>query len=262
VKSANTRTLVADTLTVFWKEWLELKRQIVDLIVGGLFLPTIYIIGFGFGLGSTLPPDQTTSIGNSYLEFIIPGMIAVSSMTISFGNTSYSMFEIRVFRQSFADLLLLPVSYLSLFLGKLLSGTLQGMITSIGVIFIAILFTGRIVSFLNPVFLLILLLTCAVFAGFGMIVGLQAQTLEKIGLYNSFLIVPMIVLSATFFDPTNIPPVLKVIVYLLPLTYASIGLRAAAYDLSQLPWYVIPILSVSTLVLSMIGVYQFSHQQD
>ena len=91
----------------------------------------------------------------------------------------------------------------------------------------------------------------------------NVKSLEAVGLYNNFLIVPMSFLGATFFDPATLPVVLKGIVYLLPLTYTSIGLRAAAYlPLSQFPWYSIPILLVVAIALSLVGAYQFSHQQD
>jgi hypothetical protein len=57
--------------------------------------------------------------------------------------------------------------------------------------------------------------------------------------------------------------VLKAIVYLLPLTYTSVGLRAAAYlPLSQFPWYSIPILLAIAIALSLAGANQFARQQD
>jgi ABC-type multidrug transport system permease subunit len=143
------------------------------------------------------------------------------------------------------------------------AGIVRGLMTSGSVLVIAVLFTGQIWSFINPLFLLLLLLNCAVFAGLGVIVGLNVQSLESVGLYNNFLIVPMSFLGATFFDPATLPMGLKVIVYLLPLSYASMGLRAAAYlPLSQFPWYSIPILFAVALALAVVGAYQFAHQQD
>jgi ABC-type multidrug transport system permease subunit len=95
------------------------------------------------------------------------------------------------------------------------------------------------------------------------IVGLNVKSLESVGIFNNFLIVPMSFLGATFFDPATLPAVLKVIVYLLPLTYTSTGLRAAAYlPLSQFPWYDIPVLVIFAIALSIAGAYQFAHQQD
>jgi ABC-type multidrug transport system permease subunit len=144
----------------------------------------------------------------------------------------------------------------------MLAGVTRGLMTSLGVILVALLFTGNW-NFLNPLFVLILVLSCAVFAGLGVIVGLTVKSLESVGLYNNFIIIPMSFLGATFFDPSTLPTALKFVVYLLPLTYASIGLRAAVYmPLSQFPWYSVPILLVMAIALSLWGAYVFSHQQD
>jgi ABC-type multidrug transport system permease subunit len=190
-------------------------------------------------------------------------MVALSSMTISFGGTTFSICGDRLFSKTFEELLLLPVHPLALYLGKVSAGVLRGIMTATSIILVAVLFTGRVLSFFHPLFLLLLLLNCAVFAGLGVLVGLRVKSLETVGLYNNFVIVPMSFLGATFFDPTTLPPLLKPIVYLLPLTYTSIGLRAAAYlPLSQFPWYSIPVLAGTALALAGLGAYQFSHQRD
>lgn len=259
-KSPQFQTLLADSLTVFWGDWLDLRVRVVQVAASGLISPLIYILAFGFGLGSSLPKPV---IGGNYLEFILPGMIALSSMTISFGGTTFSICGDRLFTKSFEELLLVPVHPLALHLGKMLAGIVRGLMTSGSVILVAVLFTGKVGSFLNPLFLLLLVLNCAVFSGLGVIVGLNVRSLESVGLYNNFVIIPMSFLGATFFDPSTLPAALKVIVYLLPLTYTSIGLRAAAYlPLSQFPWYTVPVLLVVAIALSLLGAYQFAHQQD
>jgi ABC-type multidrug transport system permease subunit len=257
------QTILADTLTIFWGEWLDLRVRIVQIAATGLVSPLIYIVGFGLGLGSALDATMKPTVGDNYLQFILPGMIALSSMTISFGGTTFSICGDRLFTKTFEETLLLPIHPLSLYLGKMLAGIVRGLMTSCSVILVALIFTRLFWSFLNPLFLLLLVFNCAVFAGLGVIVGLNVKSLEAVGLYNNFLIVPMSFLGATFFDPATLPVVLKGIVYLLPLTYTSIGLRAAAYlPLSQFPWYSIPILLAVAIALSLVGAYQFSHQQD
>lgn len=255
--------IVADTIAIFWGEWLDLRVRILQIAATGLVSPLIYILGFGLGLGSQLDTAMRPSAGENYLQFILPGMVALSSMTISFGGTTFSICGDRLFTKTFEELLLVPVHPLALYLGKMLAGVVRGLMTSGSVILIAVLFTGKVASFLNPLFLLLVVLNCAVFAGLGVIVGLNVRSLEAVGLYNNFLIIPMSFLGATFFDPAVLPIALKSIVYLLPLTYTSIGLRAAAYlPLSQFPWYSFPVLIGVAIVLSLIGAYQFSHQQD
>lgn len=260
---AQWKTLWSDTWTVFWSEWLDLRVRVPQVVATGLISPAIYILAFGLGLGSTLDRAMTPPVGDSYLEFILPGMAALSSMTISFGGTTFSICGDRLFSKTFEELLLLPVHPLALHLGKTIAGILRGLMTSGSVVFLAILFTGKVWSFLNPLFWLVLTLNCAVFAGLGVITGLKVKSLESVGLYNNFVIVPMSFLGATFFDPSTLPAALKAVVFCLPLTYTSIGLRAAAYrPLSEFPWYSIPILFSAAIALSVWGAYQFSHQQD
>jgi ABC-type multidrug transport system permease subunit len=257
------RTLWGDTLTVFWGDWLDLRARIPQVAASGLVSPLIYILAFGLGLGSAIDQVTPPSAGDNYLEFILPGMVALSSMVISFGGTTFSICGDRLFTKTFEEMLLYPVHPLALHLGKMLAGIVRGMMTAGSVILVAILFTGRFWSFVNPLFLLLVVLNCAVFAGLGVIVGLNVKSLESVGLFNNFLIVPMSFLGGTFFDPGTLPVALKAIVYLLPLTYTTIGLRAAAYKpLGEFPWYSIPILLAVAGVLAAIGARQFSTQQD
>ena len=257
------KTLIADTLTVFWGDWLDLRVRIPQVAASGLVSPLIYILAFGLGLGSSLDKVSEPTAGDSYLEFILPGMVALSSMVISFGGTTFSICGERLFSKTFEEMLLYPIHPLALHLGKMLAGIVRGMMTASAVILVAVLFTGKIWSFINPLFFLLVILNCAVFAGLGVIVGLNVKSLESVGLFNNFLIVPMSFLGGTFFDPSTLPAALKPIVYALPLTYTTIGLRAIAYKpLSAFPWYTIPVLLTFAVLLSFYGAYQFSNQQD
>ncbi|WP_424100868.1 ABC transporter permease [Moorena producens] len=262
-KGSQLPTIVTDSLTVLWGDWLKLRVRVKQVVASGLISPVIYILAFGLGLGSTLDQTMTPPVGESYLDFILPGMVALSSMTISFAGTTFSICGDRLYTKTFEETLLMPVHPLALHVGKMMAGILRGLMTSGSVILVAVLFTGKVWSFLNPLFLLLLVLNCAVFAGLGVIVGLNVKSLEMVGLFNNFLIVPMSFLGGTFFDPGTLPTALKVIVYLLPLSYTSTGLRAAAYlPLSEFPWYAIPILLGFAIALSLFGAHQFAHQQD
>nr|WP_256871948.1 ABC transporter permease [Nostoc sp. TCL26-01] len=262
-KTSQLPILLTDSLTIFWGDWLDLRVRVAQVAASGLISPLIYILAFGLGLGNSIRPGSAIS-GNydNYLEFILPGMVALSSMTISFGGTTFSICGDRLFSKTFEELLLTPIHPLALHIGKMLAGVVRGLMTSGSVILVALLLTGNW-HFLHPLFLLLLVLNCAVFAGLGVIVGLSVRSLESVGLYNNFVIIPMSFLGATFFDPSTLPPVFKVVVYLLPLTYTSIGLRAVAHlPLSQFPWYSIPILLIVAIALSLWGSDKFAHQQD
>ncbi len=263
LRRSSLSTLWQDSLTVFWGDWLDLRVRIVQIAASGLISPLIYILAFGLGLGSSLDRVTKPNAGANYLEFILPGMVALSSMVISFGGTTFSICGDRLFTNTFEEILLVPVHPLAVHLGKMMAGIVRGLLTAGSVIVVAIICTGKVWSFLNPLFLLVLILNCAVFAGLGVIVGLNVKSLEGVGIYNNFVIVPMSFLGGTFFDASTLPILLKAVVYVLPLTYTSLGLRAAAYlPIEQFPWFVIPVLLVMAIGLSAVGAYQFSHLQD
>lgn len=137
------KTLWADTLTIFWGDWLDLRVRIPQVAASGLVSPLIYILAFGLGLGSAIDQVSTPPAGDTYLEFILPGMVALSSMVISFGGTTFSICGDRLFTKTFEEMLLYPVHPLALHLGKMLAGIVRGLMTAGSVILVAVLFTGR-----------------------------------------------------------------------------------------------------------------------
>lgn len=103
------KTLWNDTLTVFWGDWLDLRVRLVQVAASGLVSPLIYIVGFGLGLGSALDATMKPAAGDNYLQFILPGMVALSSMVISFGGTTFSICGDRLFTKTFEELMLMPI---------------------------------------------------------------------------------------------------------------------------------------------------------
>ena len=182
-------TIVEDSLTVFWGEWLDLRVRVAQVMASGLVSPLIYIVAFGLGLGGSIRPG--TAIGgeyNSYLEFILPGMVALSSMAICFVGTTFSICGDRLYSKTFEEMLLMPVHPLALHLGKAGAGIVRGLLTAFSVILVAVLFVvfdpgdiTRAWSFLNPLFLTVLFLNCAVFASLGTIAGLTVKSIESVG---------------------------------------------------------------------------------
>lgn len=259
------RTLWVDSLTVWWGDWLDLRVRVWQVIASGLVAPLIYILAFGVGLGGSLDRGALDTVSGgapTYLAFILPGMVALSGMTISFAGTTFSICGDRLFTKTFEELLLMPVHPLALFTGKMLAGVTRGMLTAVGVLVVGVVVTQSW-GLLHPLTLFVLVLDCAVFSGLGVIAGLNVRSLESVGLLTNFVITPMAFLGATFFDPASLPGVLQVVVYALPLSHASIGMRAAAYQpLSEFPWITVVVLTGIAIALAAVGAYRFSHQQD
>ncbi|MEE0871715.1 MAG: ABC transporter permease, partial [Bacteroidaceae bacterium] len=73
-------------LTVLWEKWVEFRRNWLQITLSGLVSPLLYILTFGLGLGQTLAVD-----GRAYLDFLLPGVVALTTMNSSFNAIGMSL---------------------------------------------------------------------------------------------------------------------------------------------------------------------------
>ena len=90
-------------------------------LLAPLFTSALYIVVFGYGLGSRIREVE----GIPYLEFILPGLILLSIITGSYGNTSSSLFDAK--RERYIDdVLISPITPFYMALAYVLGGALRG----------------------------------------------------------------------------------------------------------------------------------------
>jgi ABC-type multidrug transport system permease subunit len=185
-------------------------------------------VAFGYGLGRGISFE-----GYSYLDFVMPGIIALTAMTSSYGGAGMKLHVDRLFYKCFDEYLMSPISLFSLAIGKTLIGVVRGLIASIALLIVSVLISPTLI--INPLFVLVLVSSCFVFSFLGVLIGLVAKSHQDMGTFNTLVILPMTFLSGTFFSLNQLPEAVKVVLYFLPLTHSSQCLRAAA--LSQpFPW--------------------------
>ena len=64
--------MFTDIWTVFWRDWVVLKRRMTKFILSRMVAPMLYLVAFGWGLGRSI---QVT--GGSYIDFLVPGILAL-----------------------------------------------------------------------------------------------------------------------------------------------------------------------------------------
>ena len=68
---------------VAWGDLMFMKHNFLNIVIMSIMSPILYLVAFGFGLRT-----GETSIGVSYVSFVIPGIVALSSLNSSFSSTS------------------------------------------------------------------------------------------------------------------------------------------------------------------------------
>ena len=215
---------------VFLREMLLFKRKLFRLgyLFSSLFVPFLYLFAFGLGLGKSVRVS-----GGTYLEYLLPGLVAMTSMINSYNWIATSINLGRLYFKTFQVLIQAPVSPSSIMLGEILSGMVRGLFAS-SMIIIAGFIVGKGSAMVSYLFLIALLLNCFLFASLGVVVGMITKSHEETSVYSNFFILPMAFFSGTFFPIERIPMFLKWIILILPLTHTNILMRKEGIDLQCL----------------------------
>ncbi|WP_414732385.1 ABC transporter permease [Acetobacterium carbinolicum] len=230
---------------ILWQEFAVFKRKFVATSISFLISPVLYLVAFGWGLGSGVEIG-----GVSYMAYIIPGIIGMSTMMTSFNNTANTINISRIFYKTFEDYMISPINMTVYALGKIIAGAFYGIYSATLIIIMVSIFTNDLV--ITPYFILIALLNCFVFSALGFLIGLLVNSHSDMAKFTSFVITPMSFLCGTFFPIDKMPEVLKWIIYLLPLTHTNIALRTTGESSQQMALHA-GILVAYLVVLFVLG---------
>jgi ABC-type multidrug transport system permease subunit len=229
-----------DIYSVVWVDLRFLSRNFGKTLALTLVAPILYLLAFGYGLGRGASIE-----GFSYLEFVIPGILALTAMTTAFNTSGLKLHVDRLFYKCFDETLMSPVSAFSIIIGKTLIGVVRGLMSSAALLSACLVFSPlHAISLLFP---LSLIMTCFVFSFLGVIVAFLAKTHQDMTMFMSLVILPMAFLSGTFFSLNQVPEALSIIISLSPLTHACLCLRASALG-QAFPWFSLFVLAVFGVV--------------
>ena len=228
-------------IAVYYRELLILKRRFVKMIASMSISPLLYLIAFGYAIGKAVRIH-----GHTYIEFLIPGLIAMSSMTRAFAIGS----EINIARfywHIFEEFQAAPISNISYVLGETMAGVTRAMLSTFVIILLGILF-GVALSY-SVIFWLAIFLNAFIFASLAVGLAMIVKSHADQAMLTNFVITPMGFLGGTFFPVEKLPLWAQKIILLLPLTHASRIIRASAFGE--------PISYFSLMFLAFLGIFFF-----
>ena len=242
--------MVQDICTVFWRDWVVLKRRLTKFILSRMVAPILYLVAFGYGLGRSISVDS-----GSYIDFLVPGILALNSMNISFNSITPVHAE-RVYHKSLEEYILAPIAPVAFVIGKILAAMLRSLISSVLILILALMFGASLYTLTDfttaVTFLAVLLMNSAIFAGLGFIAAMTISTYEEMAQVNTYILLPMSFLCGTFFKTSTLPETVRFFIELLPLTHTSYllrglgtGVEVSLMSLAVLVIYLVIILSMS-----------------
>jgi ABC-2 type transport system permease protein len=231
---------------IFWKEMLLIRKKPWRFLASSLVMPILYLVTFGWGLGRGMNVG-----GSSYLEFVLPGILALSAMNNSFGPVSTSLNISRLYTKTIEEVLVSPVSPWDIALGRTLTGLVRGFFSALMLLVVGL--ASGVHPHMTLNFFIVLALTAFCFASAGVAAAMLAHSHEDMSNVNSFFIIPMSFLAGTFFSPDRMPEPFRSMLLVYPLTHASLALRALASGGSPATWSVLILAAYSALFFYLAG---------
>ena len=262
MRAIEVRRLI-DPLPIYTMWLREMKRflRVKARVVGSLLMPIFFLAFLGLPM-SFIPARQIPGLeGVGYLDFLAPGIVG---MTLLFAGTMSGASVIWDKEFGFLkEVLVAPVNRFSVILGRSLGGMTTAIIQALIIVGIAVAMGVKLASV--PGFflaILVMILTCATFTGFGLIIATKLGNLEGFMAIMNLIVFPIFLLSGALFPIQSMPSWLRYIMYIDPLTYGVDGLRGTLIGVNAFPlWLDFTVLIILCLALATLGAYFFSKME-
>jgi len=202
--------------------WLLNHRSAWRLgLVTGLLLPALYLGAMGLGLGGLV--DNGTGArhlgGQTYLQFLAPGLLAASAMQTAMGESTWPIGNAMRWSRSYHAMAATPLRPVDLMLGQLMFVAVRVALSAALFAVVAALFgawSSPWAVMCVPVAVLCGLAHAAPAAAFS--VGRKHD--HAYVALQRFVVMPMFLFSGTFFPISQLPIAVQPIAWCTPLWHA------------------------------------------
>lgn len=246
----NSEELRVAFYTIVRKEIVRYLRIWTQTVLPPAVTMSIYFVVFGRFLG-----DRIDNFGEfSYIQFIVPGLIMMSTITNSFSNVASSFFSSK-FQRSVEELLVSPIPDWLLVSAYVVGGATRGILVGIVVLLVSLFFTHLTLHSL-PIVMLFLVLTALMFATAGFANGMMAKKFDDIAIVPTFILTPLTYFGGVFYSISLLPPLWQKVSLANPILYMVNGLRYGFLGVSDIPVAAgVAILLVFQVVLFALNLY-------
>ncbi|RTE85649.1 MULTISPECIES: ABC transporter permease [Gammaproteobacteria] len=214
--------------TIWIKECTRFLRIWVQTLVPPAITMSLYFVIFGNLIGERI--GQMGSVG--YMEFIVPGLIMMSVITNSYSNVASSFFSAK-FQRNIEEMLVSPVSHLTIVLGYVGGGVARALIVAVIVTLVSSFFVPLNIENYGMIILTVLL-TSTLFALGGLLNGIFGKTFDDISIIPTFVLTPLTYLGGVFYSTELLSEFWQGVSLLNPIIYMVNGFRAGFIGVSDI----------------------------
>jgi len=230
--------------TLCRKEYHRVVRIWGQTILPPVINMALYFVIFGNLIGGRIGRMD----GFDYKQYIAPGLIMMAVITNAYGNVVSSFFSAKINRH-LEELLVAPMSNVTIVLGHMAGGIIRGVLVGLAVTLVALVFTP--LPFTHPLITISVFLMCAaIFSLGGLINGIMARNFDDVSIIPSFVLQPLIYLGGVFYSIALLPDLARQVSRLNPILYLVNAFRYGMLGVSDVPIgiaYVMMMVCLATL---------------
>jgi len=202
-------------------------RTLFQSIATPVMTTSLYFVVFGSAIGSRMMSID----GVSYGAYIVPGLIMLTVLMESVSNASFGIYMPK-FAGTIYELLSAPVSITETLLGYVGAAATKSVILGTIILITARLFVPF--EIVHPFWMIsFLVLTSVTFSLLGFLIGIWADSWEKIQIVPMMIVTPLTFLGGSFYSLSMLPPVWQKITLFNPVVYLVNGFRWSFYGVSD-----------------------------
>jgi ABC-2 type transport system permease protein len=236
---------------IYRREMGRAFRTAFQSILSPVLTTSLYFVVFGSVIGSRMEPVG----GVPYGAFIIPGLLMLTLLGETTSNASFGIYMPR-FTGTIYELLSAPVGVAETLAGFVGAAATKGLILAAIILATARLFVDYEIA--HPLLAAVyIMLVASSFALFGFILGIWADSFEKLGIIPMLILTPLTFLGGTFYSISDLPAPWETIALANPIAFLVSGLRYSFYGVSDVSIGVslgltLGFLTVCTIIISVI----------
>ncbi len=212
---------------IYAYEMSRTARTLLQSVVSPVISTSLYFVVFGAAIGTRISHIE----GVSYGAFIVPGLIMLTLLTQSVMNASFGIYFPR-FIGTIYELLSAPVSAFEIVVGYVGAAATKSMVLGVIILATSELFVP--VRIAHPVWMVAFLVLTAVSASLlGFILGLWADSFEKLQAVPLLIITPLTFLGGTFYSTSVLPQPWRTVTLFNPIVYLISGFRWSFFDIAD-----------------------------
>lgn len=226
-------------IVIFIRNFLSWSKNWYSVIFSS-FETIIFILAFGVGFNNLIGEIN----GVRYIEFILPSLVIIPSMNISFFETTYNSFSKMYYGKIFHSYLYTPANVKDIYIGEVLWAVARGLISSfITIMLLVILSMNTFGLWKNLVLIVMCVITGISFSAIGLLLTSVSPSINFFDYIFYVYLSPIMFLSGTFFPISAFPEFVKWIMFVVSPIYHVLNIfRGEANYLSF--FYLVVLLSI------------------